>query len=227
MKKITIYTEVAYFFALLLLALGTAMVTYGGFGISMVVAPAYILHLYVSQFLPFFSFGMAEYILQAIILVIMMLILRKVRVTYFLSFVVAVFYGFILDGAMMIMSHVPETFVTRIIFYMLGIFVCCAAIALLFNSYLPPEAYEMLVKEVASNFNKPLYAVKRVYDIGSLAASVALSLLLFGELKGIGIGTIVCAVTYGFIIRMFQKIYDKIFLFKDGLKLRRLFQKER
>ena len=71
MKKPVFYTELAYPIALLLLALGTALTAYGGFGISMVVAPAYILHLRVSELLPFFSFGVAEYTLQAVILLLL------------------------------------------------------------------------------------------------------------------------------------------------------------
>ena len=38
MKKPVFYTEAAYFIGLFLLALGTALTAYGGFGISMVVA---------------------------------------------------------------------------------------------------------------------------------------------------------------------------------------------
>ena len=61
MKKSVFYTELSYVFGMLILALGFAMMTYADFGLSMVVAPAYLLHLKVSQYLPFFSFGTAEY----------------------------------------------------------------------------------------------------------------------------------------------------------------------
>ena len=64
MKKRLFYTEAAYAVGTLLLALGTALTAYGGFGISMVVAPAYLLHLKLVQLLPFFSFGVAEYALR-------------------------------------------------------------------------------------------------------------------------------------------------------------------
>ena len=43
MKKPVFYTELAYILGLVLLALGTALTVYGNFGVSMVVAPAYIL----------------------------------------------------------------------------------------------------------------------------------------------------------------------------------------
>ena len=67
MKK-TFYCEAAYAIGLACLALSTALMATADFGVSMVVAPAYILHLKVSEYLPFFSFGMAEYLLQLVLI---------------------------------------------------------------------------------------------------------------------------------------------------------------
>lgn len=83
MKKRVFYTELAYLFGLILLSLGAALMTFSDFGVSMVVAPAYLLHLKLSEIIPFFSFGMAEYTLQAVILVVMMSIIRRVKFSYF------------------------------------------------------------------------------------------------------------------------------------------------
>ena len=79
MKKPIFYTELAYIFGLLILAVSTALTERADFGVSMVIAPAYLLHLKVSQFLPFFTFGMAEYTFQALLLVVAMLVLRKAK----------------------------------------------------------------------------------------------------------------------------------------------------
>lgn len=224
-KKITFYNEIAYVVGLISLALGSALTAFGGFGISTVVAPAYVLHLFVSQFLPFFSFGVAEYALQATVLVLMMLILRKVKVSYLLSFVTVIFYGFALDGAMLLVSFLPEVILARVAAYIIGMLICCAAIALLFYSYLPPEVYELIVKEVAARFNKPIHRIKIIYDCSSLVVAVILSLCFFGELRGIGVGTVVCAFACGFIIRGFQKIYERFFRFEDRLQWRAYFEK--
>ena len=107
MKKPVFYTEAAYLAGLVLLALGTAMMTTADFGVSMVVAPAYLLHLFVSQFWGVFSFGMAEYTLQAALLAAMMLVLRRARVQWLFSFVTAFCYGWILDGFMVLVGLFP------------------------------------------------------------------------------------------------------------------------
>ena len=97
-NKRIFYTEAAYWIGLIALALGTALMTCADFGVSMIVAPAYLLHLKLSQVFPAFSFGMAEYTLQAALLIFMMILLRRVRLSYFFSFVTAVVYGFVLDN---------------------------------------------------------------------------------------------------------------------------------
>ena len=91
MKKPTFHTEIAFLLALALLAFGTALTAYGGLGLSMVVAPAYILHLKISEIFPAFTFGAAGYTLQAVVLLVMMLLLRKAKLIYLLSFLTAVF----------------------------------------------------------------------------------------------------------------------------------------
>ena len=236
-KKLTFYTEIAYFVGLFFLAFGTALTVYGGFGISMVVAPAYILHLFVSQFLPFFSFGMAEYTLQAVILVILSIILRKAKWSYLLSFVAAILYGLALDLSTKLTVFFPQLLPLRITVYLIGVIIICAAVALLFSAYLPPEAYEMFVKEFSAKFKKPIPKVKMIYDCASLVVAIILCIILLSPFKadsflgvinnfmacGISIGTVACAFINGPIIGLFQRLYSKIFNFKDGLKLRKYF----
>ena len=224
MKKTVFYTELAYLPALALLAIGTALTAYGGFGISMVVAPAYILHLKLSETLPFFTFGAAGYTLQAVVLLVMMLLLRKVKLVYFLSFVTAVCYGFALDGAMRIVGLLPEHLLLQLILYVVGNLLCCAGLALLFSTYLPPETYELFIKNLSVKLQKPIHTVKTIYDCCSLLLSVLLSLLLFGTIRGIGIGTLICPFLYGFLIHAFQHLYGRLFRFTDKFPLRKFFE---
>lgn len=218
MKKHTVYSEAAYLLGLLLLAIGTAITARMDLGISMVVAPAYLLHLYV----PGLSFGLAEYVLQAVVLAATMLVLRRVRLGYLLSFATTVVYGVLLDGAMSLAALLPlHSWALRIGSYGLGALLCTAAIALLFRSYLPPAAYELFVKEVAAKFGWKVSRVKLVYDCASCVIAVLLSLLLFGQLEAVGIGTVACAVVYGPLIGLFDRILERHFTFTDKLSLRR------
>ena len=224
MKKRVFYTEIAYFLGLALLAFGTALTASGDLGVSMVVAPAYILHLFLSQYWPFFTFGVAEYLLQAIVLVVLVIVLRKAKLSYLLSFGATVFYGLCLDGGMKLTALLPSNIYLQVGVYLVGAVISCNALALLFTSYLPPEAYELFSKELAAKFRKPVHTMVNFYNLGSLLVSVILSLVFFGGFRGIGIGTVVCAFAYGFVIQFFQKIYNRLFQFQDKFPLRKHFE---
>ena len=223
MKKTVFYTEIAYFVGLALLAFGTALTAYGNLGISMVVAPAYILHLFLSQFFPFFSFGIAEYFVQALILILIALIMRKAKLTYLLSFGAIVFYGICLDASMKLTALFDVEIYLQIPLYCIGATLCCGSIALLFHSYLPPEAYELFSKEISAKYQKPIHRIVNFFNMGCLLLSIVLSLVFFGKLQGLGSGTVTCAFFYGFVIRFFQKVYEKLFCFKDRFPLREKF----
>ena len=70
MKQKVFYTELAYVLGLVIMAFAAAFTEKADFGMSMVVAPAYILHLKLSEFWPWFSFGVAEYVFQGVLVII-------------------------------------------------------------------------------------------------------------------------------------------------------------
>ena len=78
-KKPVFFTEAAYAAGLIILALGTAFMERADLGMSMVVAPAYLIHLKVSEFLPFYTFGMSEYVFQAALIIAVALIMRRFK----------------------------------------------------------------------------------------------------------------------------------------------------
>ena len=75
--KRKISTEFAYVAGLLLIACGVSLMERADYGVSMVVAPAYLLYRWLSPMWGFFTFGMAEYCLQAILLILMILLIRQ------------------------------------------------------------------------------------------------------------------------------------------------------
>ena len=143
-KKRVFYTELSYLVGIAVIALSTALTAWGDFGISMVVAPAFVLHLKMSQVWPWFTFGVAEYVLQAFVLLLMMCLLRRIKISYFLSFLTAIFYGLVLDGGSKLLALLPAPGLwQRLTAYICGDLGICAGVALIFHTYLPPEVYEM------------------------------------------------------------------------------------
>ena len=226
-KKV-FFTEIAYILGIIVLALGTALMEQADFGLSMVVAPAYLLHLKISQYVPAFSFGMAEYSLQAVLLIIMSISLRKFKPIYLFSFVTAVIYGLTLDIAIRFVDILPLIgIVGRIIYYIIGMLFCAVGVSLLFHTYISPEVYELFVKEISVKSGADINIVKTVYDCSSCLVGIILSFAFFGlwHFEGVKLGTIICAFVNGFLIGSCSKMIESIFDFKDVLNLREKFEK--
>lgn len=227
-KKLTFYTELSYVIGLIVLAFGSAFMAKGDFGMSVVVAPAYILHLKVSQYLPFFSFGMAEYMTQALVLVLLGIVIRKFKPIFLFSFVTAVLYGLLLDGAVYVVSFLPinDGFGIRLLIYSFGMVLATLSIAFLFRTYIAPEAYELFVKEICLKWNLDIGKVKTIYDCVSCVLAIVLSFAFFGmgRFEGIKVGSIITTFINGAIIGLWGRVLDKVFTFKDGLPLKKFFQ---
>lgn len=220
-KKI-LYEEIAYLLGIFFLTLGTALAEKADFGMSMVVAPAYLVHLKVSSLLPWFSFGVAEYSLQACLLIALTVITGKVKKSYFLSFVTAVFYGFVLDIWIKIIGGIEvSSLAGRVVFYILSLLTCSAGVAFLFHTYIAPEAYELIVKEISAKYSWNISKVKTVYDCISCLTGIVLSFIFFGMwvFVGVSYGTIICAICNGFLIGRFSRVIDRFWELKKNEKI--------
>lgn len=150
MKKIRVSSEWIYVLAVLVLSFATAMLAAADMGMSMVVAPAYILSLKVS----FLTFGQAEYVVQGTLFVVFCIVMRKVKPLYFFSFASGFIYGLALDFWRMVIPHFnPELFppgslpfFVRVVYFIIGFFVNSLGVALYFHTYFYPQVYEFFVK---------------------------------------------------------------------------------
>ena len=146
MKRI-FYTEAAYLLGLLILASGTTLMAAADFGVSMVAAPAYVFYRKLSLIFPWFTFGMAEYLFQAVVLLLLAAVMGRFRGAYLFSFVTTVAYGLFLDTAMRLTAPIPVSgWAARGGCYLLGMLLCALGVTLLFHTYFPPAAYELAVE---------------------------------------------------------------------------------
>lgn len=229
-KKAAFSTELAYLLGLIAIAIGVAFMEKADFGVSMVVAPAYVLYRAVSPSLPFFTFGMAEYVLQAVLLIALCILLGRVRPADLFSFVTAVLYGLMLDGAMLAVSIIPfDHIAVRLVGYAFGMVLCALGVSLVFHTYIAPEVYELFVKRLSEKYRIPIHRFKTWYDCISCLAALAMSFLFFGfgQFVGVQVGTIVCAVVNGTLIGLMSRGLEQHFEFVDRFSLRSFFEGEK
>ena len=227
MKKRIFYTEISYILGLIIMAFGAAFTEMANFGMSMVVAPTYILHLKISQFIPWFTFGVSEYFVQGLLVIVTAIIMRRFKKYYLFSFITAILYGTLLDGAIWLVSFVPgNILLLRILWFIIGTFLCALAVSLFFHTYISPEVYELIVKELAQKTSLDINKIKTVYDCISTGIVIILSFAFFGfgVFKGVGIGTVLCALINGFLIGKISAFLEHYFTFKNKFNLNKYFE---
>lgn len=197
-----------WFMGLIFCDLGVSLCTKSDLGLSMIGASPYILHVYMRDRFAWFSQGTAEYVWEAIVLVVACIILRRFKLRYLLSFVTAVLAGFCIDGWLFVLGgNAPyETLAGRITAFVLGTVVCAFGIAFYFHTTMPMQVYELAVYEIADRYKLNRNKVKFVNDAVLLVVAIVLSFLLTHKFTGIGIGTIIITIVNAPLIAFFDKL---------------------
>lgn len=221
MKKVKMPRELAYVFGMLLMPFAVALTVRADLGMSMIASPTYI----ISEKVSFLSYGMTEYIVQGLLLVLMCIIIRKFRWAYLTSFISAVIYGTLLDIACALTAKIPaDNIAVRVIFFIAGMVLTAISVAFFFNTYLAPCVYDFFVRVVGVEKKLDMRKWKLCFDFSMLGISVALSLVLFKGFVGINFGTLVMAALNGNIIAFFLKLMKKHFAFFDWLPIAKYFE---
>ena len=226
-RKLKVSSELSWAIGWLTITLAICLISKTGFGVSMVVSPAYVVHLALVDTLPWFTFGTAEYMLQGVLLLVLCLIVRRFKWQYLLSFLCAIIHGLLLDGWLFVFSGVQfNGLAIRIVMLIVGLILTGFAVSLFFRTYMPLEVYDLFVTEICAVYTFKQSIVKWVYDFSMLTLAVVLALSFFGNFTGLGVGTLLSAVVNSPIITSFGKIWDKGFVFTPTLpKLERIIQR--
>ncbi len=209
-KKLRRCGEAAFVLGILGLACSTVMTAKADFGMSMVMAPAYVLAAWLG-----IPSGTASYLWQGLLVLITCLIVLRFRLSYLFSFCSAVLFGLMVNLFTVLLDPIPsDALWQRLLFFIPGIALISCSVALLFRTYLPPQAPELFVKELSEKLRRPTHRCKYAYDIASCVLAVVLSFLLLGSLRFVGVGTLVCTLVNGPLIGFFGRALDRRFGFE-------------
>ncbi|MBQ9838584.1 MAG: hypothetical protein IJO56_03685 [Oscillospiraceae bacterium] len=225
MKTFKKASELLWVLGIVFVALGVTVCSKADLGVSMIAAPAFIMHEFMSQWFGWLTVGVVEYIIQGIMLVLLCCLIRRFRWRYLLAFAVAVIYGYTLDLCMWLLRDLQVTAVwQRWCMLLLGDTITALGVACFFRTYLPLQVYELFVAELANRFRLNINKTKSVYDIALLVISVMLAIFLFNDIAGfdwsaiaktsfhqIGLGTIVTTIINAPIITMTGRLIDRLF----------------
>ncbi len=216
MKKISKMNEAAWVLGIVLCTLGICLCTKANFGLSMIAAPPYILHLRMVEIFPWWSQGTSEYIWQGFLLLVLWVLMRRVQIKFVLCFVTAVVFGFALDCWFVVFggNGAYVSLGARIVSFVLGECITALAIAFYFKTDMPLQIYELLVTQLAPKYGLTTEKLKQINDIVMFVLSVVLALVLTGGFHGVGIGTVIITAVNAPLIRLFSKLLDCLFTFE-------------
>ena len=174
-------------------AAGAALMKHGGFGLT----PFYTVSLALYHVTGLWTMGTWNVIFQTLLILSLIVILRRMKPRYLLSFAVAAVSSAILDGANAVCATFSQALPIRILCYATGFLVMTFGIALMAECKMPVAPMNLFVRELAESMGKPFRRVKLVFDVACFTVSVTILFAFAGHLDGIGPGTIISALLTG------------------------------
>ena len=199
-----------FFFALgiFINSFGVAFVTKSDLGTSQISSVPYVLSLAF----PDYTFGMTTFIFNVLFIIIQIIILRRdFHPIQFLQVFANILFSFFIDVSMNWLAFFqPETFIAKFISLIIGCMILAIGICIEVAPNVIVVPGEGVVRALALviALKKPQIkfgTVKIYFDITLIVIACILSFIFFGELNGIGLGTIVSALIVGRFINLVNR----------------------
>lgn len=201
--------ELALAIAVALNSFGVVLVLYSGSGISAISSVPYAF----SEVFPFLSLGTWTYLFQGALILTLMLLRRRFVVSYLFSFVVGFVFSQLLDVHEGWIDVLPTSLGWCVAYFIVSYLLLCFGIALSNRCKLPIVPTDLFPRELAQITGLPYPRIKISFDAICLTVTAGMTFLFLGHLKGIGIGTVLAALTMGKIIGIMGTWLDRHFVF--------------
>lgn len=205
MKKIKVPGELALFTAVIINSFGIALMTKSNFGISSISSVPYVF----SQAFSILSFGTWNYTFQTILVISLMMLSKKINLCYLFSFIMGLAFGKMIDVHELWICFLPDSLIWHIIYFTISYFIIAFGICLSNNSMLPIIPTDTFPRDLSVIIKKPYKYIKTTFDLCCLTTTIIISLFILHKAVGVGIGTVICALTTGKVVSLIQSYLDK------------------
>ena len=201
--------ELALAIAVAINSFGVVLMLYSGAGISAISSVPYAF----SEVLSFFSLGTWTYLFQAALILTLMVLRRRFVLSYLFSFAVGFVFSELLDLHELWINALPAQLGWCVVYFIISYLLICFGIALSNRCQLPIVPTDLFPRELAqiTKINYP--KIKISFDAICLIVTGGMTFLFLGHLKGIGIGTVLAALTMGKVIGIMGNWLDRHFVF--------------
>ena len=206
--------EVALVLAVVINSFGVVLMLYSGSGISAISS----VPCAFSEVLPQLSLGTWTYIFQGILVLSLMILRKRFVPQYLFSFVVGFAFGELLDIHELWINILPDAVWMRVLYFAVSYLLISFGIALSNRCGLPIVPTDLFPRELAQISGIGYPKIKILFDTICLTITAAMTGFFLGQIKGLGIGTVLAAFTMGKMIGIMGKWLDRRFQFARILK---------
>lgn len=188
---------------ILINSFGIVLITKGALGTSQISSIPYVLSLQ----LPSISFGMFSFIMNMVYIVLQALLLRRqFKPIQLLQIVVNVVFSASIDVFMAMLSfYAPQQLFTRVLSAIAGCIVLAFGISVEVAPDLIMVPGEGIVAAISKVSGRRFGSVKVVFDVTLILIAALLSWLFFGNIVGVGVGTLLSAVSVGQFVNLINR----------------------
>lgn len=198
-------------------SLGVSLVTKASLGTSPISSIPYVLSLNFPFTLENFTI-----VFSLILIALQIIILRKnFKIENVLQIPVSVMFGYFIDLTMYLLFWVdPQNYFLKIIALLLGCFVLGFGVYIEVVADVVMLPGESFVRAIVQTWNTNFGITKIIFDSSMVIIAGVLSFVILGRLNGLREGTVVAALSVGFIARLFGEKLEAIkpYLFPEEYK---------
>ena len=203
--RTTVRGELALLVVLVINSLGVVMMLYSGSGISAISSVPYAFSEVFSKI----SLGVWTDIFQTLLVISLMIMRKRFVPQYLLSFIVGAGFGTGIDLHEQWVHTLPVTLPLRVVYFLVGYLLISVGIALSNRCKMPIIPTDLFPRELEDITKIKYSRIKISYDVICLSVTALLTFLCLGEVKGLGIGTVLAAFTMGKVIGKIGEQMDR------------------
>lgn len=147
---------------------------------------------------------------NALLVLFQMILLKKVTVSQLAQMLICVLFGYMIDFNLFFMDFIkPSDYLSQWVLLIISCFVLAFGLVIEVKSditMLPGDGAVVAIGEV---LDRDWGKIKPFFDITLVSIGVILALIFIGHLEGVREGTIFAAISVGFIIQFYNKIFGE------------------
>lgn len=208
MKRILIYL-----IGLNLLAIGIVVNISSGLGVAALSSS-----IYATSEIFNLTLGTASIIWYLLFVVIQCVLLKKITLEFLMEIPLSLSFGLLTDLYASFIVLKPKSILQSLI--LLGVAIICISLGVYLttktNIVLNPG--DGIVKTISQISQKQFSFIKNIFDISMITCSIMLSILTNSQFYGIGVGTIISALMIGRTIKLWERMFNKNYIFETIVK---------